>query len=724
MWTYPNNTGYTHCDMHQLEYVGNTLYTGSDGGIFKSTNQGGDFTDISKGLGIRMYYKIAQAESNLTMVGGGAQDNGGNLYKNGKWIDWFSADGMNTVIDWSNPNIIYGMSQNGTLYKSTNGGTSTTSITQPGAGAWVNPLAQDTKVASTIYYGGTAGLYKSTNSGSSWTNIYSALGQLVEIEVSPADNNYVYISKGSTIHVSMNAGASFVNASTGLSGTVEQIAPSPLDAKKVYAATSSGVFMSVNAGANWTNITGSLPAGGAAAIAVDNTTDEGVYAAIGYTVYYKNKNLAWIPFSDNLPFVDIRQLEYHKLSKKVRVGTYGRGIWESGAYNPIESVPTVKFSESTKSGCGLVKVTFTDESTDNVTSRKWSFPGGNPSTSTASIVTVTYSTKGLYSVTLEATNSTGSSNLVKKDLISVDKVDAPVTKDIFFCPDSKPALLTATKTAGTINWYSEKDTLNKIASGDSYTAPISVTTKYFVNAINGSPQATVGPVDTKIGANSTHAGGQYLVFTAFKAFDLLSVKMIATGTKDRTITLKDAEGNLIDSKTVSVPDGESVVKLNWSIPAGIDMQLGVNAGADLVRNSVGGVYPYSVANLVSITGNSAGAGYEAYYYYFYDWKIQEKGVCASKMVPVTATLNCVTATDNNLVNVSDIIYPNPVHNELSFKMNGTIKLAFYSVDGKLVKETILLNSERMMDVSNLANGIYTLVVENEGKKIITKLAKK
>lgn len=133
---------------------------------------------------------------------------------------------------------------------------------------------------------------------------------------------------------------------------------------------------------------------------------------------------------------------------------------------------------------------------------------------------------------------------------------------------------------------------------------------------------SAGPVNNTIGAGASHGGGQYLVFTAMKSFTLRSVKVYATGTKDRTITLKDVSGSLIDSKTVTIPDGESVVTLNLTIPAGVDMQLGADAGADLFRNSAGGVYPYTVPNLLSVTKNSAGAGNEAYYYYFYDWKVQ------------------------------------------------------------------------------------------------------
>jgi PKD repeat protein len=53
-------------------------------------------------------------------------------------------------------------------------------------------------------------------------------------------------------------------------------------------------------------------------------------------------------------------------------------------------------------------VNFTDLSTGNATSYQWSFPGGNPATSTDPNPVVTYASTGTYDVTLVATNDLGS----------------------------------------------------------------------------------------------------------------------------------------------------------------------------------------------------------------------------------------------------------------------------------------------------------------------------
>jgi PKD repeat protein len=85
----------------------------------------------------------------------------------------------------------------------------------------------------------------------------------------------------------------------------------------------------------------------------------------------------------------------------------------------ISVLPFVNFSAVPISGCQPLTVAFTNLSTNAVT-YNWSFPGGTPSNSTAANPVVVYNTGGFHSVTLEATNSTGTNVLIKNDYITVD----------------------------------------------------------------------------------------------------------------------------------------------------------------------------------------------------------------------------------------------------------------------------------------------------------------
>ncbi len=324
-WTYPNARGYTHCDVHALEYIGNKLFVGSDGGISISTDMGDNFANISSGLGIRMFYRMGSAKTNSITIATGAQDNG--------WIDWIGADGMETAVDHTNANIIYGSSQNGSFYKTTNGGTSYSGLTTPSTnGNWTTPFVIDPNTNTTLYVGYDE-LYKSTNSGGTWTQISTiGIGDLDHIAVAPSNSNYIYISSGNTIYRTTNGGTNWTNISTGLgSSTINGIAVHNSSPDKVAVATSgSKIYTSTTGGVAWTNSTGNFPAVSARCLVYQNDASEGLYVGTNTGVYYKDNTMVnWIPFAVGLPIVGVNELEIHYASNKIRAATYGRGIWES-----------------------------------------------------------------------------------------------------------------------------------------------------------------------------------------------------------------------------------------------------------------------------------------------------------------------------------------------------------------------------------------------------------
>ena len=79
--------------------------------------------------------------------------------------------------------------------------------------------------------------------------------------------------------------------------------------------------------------------------------------------------------------------------------------------------PTSQFSGTPTSGDAPLTVSFTDQSIGNPTSWSWNFGDGN--TSTAQNPSHTYTAEGDYTVSLTATNGTGSDTMTKLDYISV-----------------------------------------------------------------------------------------------------------------------------------------------------------------------------------------------------------------------------------------------------------------------------------------------------------------
>jgi len=86
----------------------------------------------------------------------------------------------------------------------------------------------------------------------------------------------------------------------------------------------------------------------------------------------------------------------------------------------IVTPPVAGFNASPTTGCAPLTVQFTSQSSPNVTAWNWSFPGGNPSSSTAQNPTVVYNTAGTYSVTLTVSNAAGSNTLSQTNYITVN----------------------------------------------------------------------------------------------------------------------------------------------------------------------------------------------------------------------------------------------------------------------------------------------------------------
>ncbi len=350
-----NGLEYTHGDIHNIEVnpLNNFMYVCSDGGIYRSTDHGVNWTDISSGLRIMQFYRIADFPGNANLVVGGTQDCGTNTWTGGGSITHIDgADGMDCMIDYNNSNIIYHTRQRGSLWRSTNGGSTHTFI-RPGntQGAWVTPIAMHPTTSTTIYAGYNDTIYRSTNSGTGWTGSIPQAGSGLYrfIWACPNNSNRIYVSTNTRIFRMDNWG-SWTNITgtlpTGGGRNITSITTDINNSGEVWVTLAgytagSKVFFSPDAGVTWNNISGSLPNLPANVVIYDDTEsggDNAVYVGTDVGVFYRDVNLTdWVPFMNGLPNVPIRDLEVHVSSSKLRAGTFGRGLWESNLYS---SCPT------------------------------------------------------------------------------------------------------------------------------------------------------------------------------------------------------------------------------------------------------------------------------------------------------------------------------------------------------------------------------------------------
>lgn len=332
-WYYPNALSYNHADVHALEWVNKTVYSGSDGGVYKSLNKGSNWTDLSAGLSIRQFYKISCAKTDANVITTGAQDNGSSFRRtNGIWVDWLGADGMDNMISPTNAGIAIGTSQNGSIYKTTNSGASYFGLPKPPGGNWVTPLFMHPTNHDTLY-GGWQGVYRSGDGGNTWTDISAGVitTNVDVLAVSKSNPQYIYASDNNVLYATSDAGTSW--NMYFVSGNITAICVSPLNPEKIWITTSSAsanVLVSVNAGFSFTDISAGLPLMAARSVDVLDNVEESVYVGMNIGVYYRdNINTSWVEHASGLPLVAINEVEIHRASMKLRVATYGRGIWES-----------------------------------------------------------------------------------------------------------------------------------------------------------------------------------------------------------------------------------------------------------------------------------------------------------------------------------------------------------------------------------------------------------
>lgn len=432
-WT-GSGAPYVHADIHDLIYKnGTTVYAGTDGGIFSTSNNGTSWAAVNGGMNIAEIYKIGLSASSPTLAITGHQDNGTNLYTGG-WSNTMGGDGMSCFIDRTNNSVMYAEYYQGSFNRSTNGGGTWGGITSglSGTGAWNTPWHQDPVTANTIY-GGYQQMFKSTNQGTSWTQMGTLGGtnSIVEFAVAPSNPQVIYVIQGNTLYKTTNGGTNCTSITSGLPTTSAQlrwVAVENDDENSVwvtFSGYSSGnkVFMSTNGGTSWTNYSTGLPNLPTNCITYWNGTKDGLYAGCDVGIYYRDSTMnSWVPYYTGLPNVSVSDIAIYYPTAKLRAATFGRGVWEVDLYNNGTQAPLANFTADQTFVCAGMTVNFTDQSTFAPTSWSWTFQSGTPATSTQQNPSVVYNTPGTYSVSLTATNANGSNSVTKTTYITVSSI--------------------------------------------------------------------------------------------------------------------------------------------------------------------------------------------------------------------------------------------------------------------------------------------------------------
>lgn len=324
---------------------------------------------------------------------------------------------------------------------------------------------------------------------------------------------------------------------------------------------------------------------------------------------------------------------------------------------------------------------------------------------------ITVNTPGDYTVSVQ-----GACALFSSDTITVNVLDAagaPQSDDVTI-PVAGTAVLTAT--GDSIRWYDAAADGTLLGSGSPWTTPwVETADTFWCSATleNGGGIAYGGMTNkTNNGVFQSNAT-YYLLFSTTADMVIKSVKVYANGAGIRPLALVDRVTDaVVYSGDFDIPDGESRVDLNWTVPANGSYGLRVASGnPQLWRDGVGSNpdFPYNLGNLGAITGSNAGSA--QYYYFFYDWEVSAPATwCEGPRTAVHVYVG-TTSVDDVDGGSPMHLFPNPALDQLTIGGElppGAYAAEFIDVSGRVCLTAGLRPGGTTVDVSALAPGAYTV----------------
>ena len=412
-----------HADKHKLEYRSNgDLFECNDGGVYFSSNDGTVFLDKTNGLMISQMYRMGATHLSYGENIAGLQDNGTKNLSGGNWSDVKGGDGMDCLIDYTDINIQYGCSQYGNLSRTTNHWNNSTGISPNGAGsgAWVTPYIIDPVNHNTLY-AGYQDLWKTTDKGNNWARIYDRpSGTINFLAIAPSDNLTILVGQYGSLMKTTDGGVNWVDIAAGLpfaNGSISSLHIKHDDPNTIWVSLTGynnhNVYESTDGGGSWNNISAGLPSLPAYSVIQNTQLNNELHLYVGTEigVYLKKGNLDWVPYNDGLPNVKSGEIEiYYDVNpgnSKLRLASYGRGMWESPLEPEETNLPTVQTSAPTNitTNSATVGGNVLSEGASNITERGvvWGLTA-NPTTADNKIIHASLGT-GIYTSPLAGLNS-------------------------------------------------------------------------------------------------------------------------------------------------------------------------------------------------------------------------------------------------------------------------------------------------------------------------------
>ncbi len=348
---FPND--FVHADLHVVEFdptTPSTLFIGCDGGIFKSTDDGENFTSLDNDLRVTQYYGIA-AHPDGEHVIGGTQDNGSHLFFGGTalWLEWFGGDGGFCSWDQQQTEFIYGATPAGGLFGSPDGGSTANAMTLPSTtGAlFITPFTLDINNGDHMIVG-TNRVFYSANARSIGAATFVDQSGVLTGSVSATT---ISRHNGSVAYAGTNSGRIYTTTTLGTPTTWTQIQDAAMltfdvtwvevdphdgTGNTIYATLgdygTDRVWKSTNGGTSWSSIHEDLPDIPMYAIAVDPVDSDRLWLGSELGLWTTQGNdtdsFQWEQYDYGPAWTRVIQLLW-ATDDVMWIATHGRGIYKA-----------------------------------------------------------------------------------------------------------------------------------------------------------------------------------------------------------------------------------------------------------------------------------------------------------------------------------------------------------------------------------------------------------
>jgi photosystem II stability/assembly factor-like uncharacterized protein len=395
--TFDDISGDVHSDFHALWIEpsdSKLMYLGTDGGVYVSRDRGDHWRFIDN-LPVGQFYHVSVDSEVPYNVYGGMQDNGSwrgpsDVWESGgirnfHWKEVGFGDGFGTLIDPTDPNLGYSMSQGGGLARFDLRTGERKGIRPWGPEDvelrfnWNAAIALDPRQPETLYYGSQF-VHKTTDRGETWQIISGDLttndpekqrqGEsggitiddtgaenhttILTIAPSPVEDELIWVgSDDGLVHLTRSSGGEWVEVGERMRRVPEGTWVPHIEASKHAGGTAyvilddhrrgnwePYIYRTEDYGRGWDNLADDDQIWGFVhTLEEDPLTPNLLFVGTEFGLYLSlNRGEDWFPWRHGIPAAPVRSLVIHPRDHDLVVGTHGRAIYIIDDIQPLRAL--------------------------------------------------------------------------------------------------------------------------------------------------------------------------------------------------------------------------------------------------------------------------------------------------------------------------------------------------------------------------------------------------